>query len=118
VSRKNYGDSRQDPYAYQQAAILQEHFHRFFRGKGFDEGNEKNRCSYLQSFTFGSALSNFPRSEVVKMAESKPEETLHNYLRRYFERVSKGMTNQFTEQREPSRMQVIPNTRSSAGDGS
>jgi hypothetical protein len=118
VSRKNYGERRQNQYAYQQAAILQEHFHRFFRGKGFDEGNEKNRCSYLQSFMFGSALSNFPKSEVVKMAESKPEETLHNYLRRYFEKISKGMTNQFAEQREPSRMQVIPNTRSSAGDGS
>ncbi len=52
------------------------------------------------------------------MAESRPEETLHNYLRRYFERISRGMRNQFAEQRELSRMQVIPNTRPSAGDGS
>jgi hypothetical protein len=66
VSRKNYGKRRQDQYAYQQAAILQEHFHRFFRGKGLDEGNEENRCSYLQSFMFGSALSNFLKSEVIK----------------------------------------------------
>ncbi|HET6219444.1 MAG TPA: hypothetical protein VFE27_20645 [Acidobacteriaceae bacterium] len=118
MSRKNYGEPRQDQYAYQQAAILQEHFHRFFRGKGLDESNEKNRCSYLKSFMFGSALSNFLKSEVIKMAEFKPEETLHNYLRRYFEKISKGMTNQFAEQRELSRMQVIPNTRPSAGDGS
>jgi hypothetical protein len=67
---------------------------------------------------FGSALSNFLKSEVIKMAESKPEETLHNYLRRYFEKISKSMTNQCAEQREPSRMQVTPNTRSSAGDRS
>jgi hypothetical protein len=52
------------------------------------------------------------------MAESKPEETLHNYLRRYLEKISRGMANQFAEQRELSRMQVIPNTRSSAGDRS
>jgi hypothetical protein len=52
------------------------------------------------------------------MAESKPEETLHNYLRRYFEKISRGMTNHSAEQRELSRMQVIPNTRSPAGDGS
>jgi hypothetical protein len=51
------------------------------------------------------------------MAPSKPEETLHSYLRRYFEKISKGMRSQFAEQRELSRMQVIPNTRSSAGDG-
>lgn len=118
MSRKNYGECRQDQYAYQQAAILQEHFHRFFRGKGLDEGNEENRCSYLQGSMFGSALSNFLKSEVIKMAESKPEETLHNYLRRYFEKISKSMTNQCAEQREPSRMQVTPNTRSSAGDRS
>jgi hypothetical protein len=52
------------------------------------------------------------------MAESKPEETLHNYLRRYFEKISKGLANQFAEQRELSRLQAIPDPRSSAGDGS
>lgn len=89
-----------------------------FGGRDSMKANEENRCSYLQSFMFGSALSNFLKSEVIKMAESKPEETLHNYLRRYFEKISRGMTNQSAEQRELSRMQVIPNTRSSAGDGS
>ena len=90
-----------------------------FRGKGLDEGNEKNRCSYLdRALLSGSAVPNLLTSEVIKMALSKPEETLHNYLRRYFEKISKSMTSQFAEQRELSRMQVIPSTRSSAGDGS
>ena len=30
----------------------------------------------------------------------KPEETLHVYLRRHFERVSKGMARQFAEKRD------------------
>jgi hypothetical protein len=30
--RKAYGGMRQNPYAHEQAAILQEHLHRFFRG--------------------------------------------------------------------------------------
>lgn len=33
------------------------------------------------------------------MVPLKPEETLHNYLRRYFEKVSKGNARQFAEQR-------------------
>ncbi len=52
------------------------------------------------------------------MAQFKPEETLHNYLRRYFEKISKNMTSRFAEQRELSRMQAIPNPQSSAADGS
>jgi hypothetical protein len=52
------------------------------------------------------------------MAQSKPEETLHSDLRRYFEKISKGMRSKFAEQPELSRIQVIPGTRSSAGDGS
>ena len=58
MSRKNYGEPRQDRYAYQQTAILQEHFHRFFRGKGLDEGNEENRCSYFIEL-YCSAFINF-----------------------------------------------------------
>jgi hypothetical protein len=45
LSRKNYGELRRKPYAYQQAAILREHFHRFLRGRDSMNGNDENRCS-------------------------------------------------------------------------
>ena len=65
--------------------------HRFFRGRDSMKGNEENRCSYLHRILqIGSTLPNPLESEVIEMIPLKPEETLHNYLRRHFEKVSKG----------------------------
>ncbi len=36
----------------------------------------------------------------------KPEETFHVYLRRHFERVSKGMARQFAEKRDVPKVAV------------
>ena len=41
------------------------------------------------------------------MIPLKPEETLHNYLRRHFEKVSKGKARQFAEQREVPKVDVV-----------
>ena len=46
------------------------------------------------------------------MSLLKPEETLHIYLRRHFEKVSKSMARQFSEKRDVPRVAVI-DTRSS-----
>jgi hypothetical protein len=53
--------------------------------------------------------------EVIEMAP--PEETLHHYLRRHFEKVSTGNARQFAEQREISELDVVPDTRTSDGSG-
>jgi hypothetical protein len=49
------------------------------------------------------------------MVPLKPEETLHNYLRRHFEKISKGKARQFAEQRDIPEVNVVPDTRSSDG---
>jgi hypothetical protein len=41
------------------------------------------------------------------MAPPKTEETLHIYIRRHFERVSKGTAWQFAEQREVTKVKVV-----------
>jgi hypothetical protein len=41
-----------------------------------------------------------PEIRGIEMTLLKPEETLHVYLRRHFERVSKGMARQFAEKRD------------------
>ncbi len=51
------------------------------------------------------------------MVPLQPEETLHNYLRRHFERISKGKARQFAEQREDPKVDRVPDTRSSDGSG-
>ena len=80
------------------------------------KGNEENRCSYLHTtLLIGSTLPNLLESEVIEMIPLKPEETLHNYLRRHFEKVSKGNARQFAEQREVPKVDVVPDTRSSDG---
>jgi len=84
LSRKNYGEPRGKPYAYQQAAIL----------------------LVSQGFTY---MLNSPQSPEVRGTEMtllKPEETLHVYLRRHFERVSKGMERQFAEKRDTPELAV------------
>jgi hypothetical protein len=52
------------------------------------------------------------------MVPLKVEETLHDYLRRHFEKVSKGNARQFAEQREIPKVEVVPDTRTSGGNGS
>jgi hypothetical protein len=52
------------------------------------------------------------------MVPPKPEETLHNYLRRYFEKVSAGMKRRFPEQREVPSLEAIPEPWPSGESGS
>ena len=53
--------------------------------------------------------------DVVEMAPLKAEETLHNYLRRYFEKVSKDNARQFAEQKARTKVGVVPSTTFSDG---
>jgi hypothetical protein len=46
----------------------------------------------------------------------KSEETLHNYLRRHFERISKNKARQMAEQTAGFREGVAPDTRNQTGD--
>jgi hypothetical protein len=45
------------------------------------------------------------------MVSPKTEETLHIYLRRHFEKLSKGTARQFAEQREATKGNVVPDAR-------
>jgi hypothetical protein len=49
------------------------------------------------------------------MVVVKTEETLHNYLRRHFEKISEGKARQFAEQGKGSKKVVAPVPRSSDG---
>jgi hypothetical protein len=60
-------------------------------------------------------LPNLLESEVIKIVPLKPEETLHNYLRRHFERISKSKARQFAEQGELPKVGVVPDPRSADG---
>jgi hypothetical protein len=42
------------------------------------------------------------------MVPLKVEETLHDYLRRYFEKISKGNARQFAEQNTVTKVDVVP----------
>jgi hypothetical protein len=64
-------------------------------------GNDENRCSYFRgSFTYMRNSTQSAEIRGIEMSLLKPEETLHVYLRRHFERVSKGMARQFAEKRD------------------
>ena len=45
------------------------------------------------------------------MVQIEMEETLHNYLRRHFERISKNKARQLAEQTAAAEADVIPDTR-------
>ena len=45
------------------------------------------------------------------MVTPKTEETLHIYLRRHFEKVSKGTARKFAEQKEAAEVNVVPDPR-------
>ena len=49
----------------------------------------------------------------MEMAQLKTEETLHNYLRRHFERISDNQARQLAEQTVVLEEEVILDTRSS-----
>jgi hypothetical protein len=53
---------------------------------------------------------------VIEMVVIKTEETLHNYLRRHFEKISEGKARQFAEQGKISKkVVVVPVPRPSDG---
>jgi hypothetical protein len=52
---------------------------------------------------------------VIEMDVVKTEETLHNYLRRHFEKISEGKARQFVEQGERLKKGVVSVPRSSDG---
>ena len=91
----------------------------FFRGNELDESNEENRCSFLQrALLIDLALPKFLGLDVIKMAPLKDEETLHNYLRRHFEKISKENARQFAEPKAGIKVHVVPAMPSSAGSES
>jgi hypothetical protein len=49
------------------------------------------------------------------MAVPKTDETLHNYLRRHFKKISEGKARQFAEQGKGSNKILLPVPRSSDG---
>jgi len=53
---------------------------------------------------------------VIEMVVVKTEETLHNYLRRHFEKISEGKARQFAEQGERREKGVVSVPRSSDGN--
>ena len=61
--------------------------------------------------------TNLLEFEVFEVVPVKTEETFHNYLRRHFERISKGNARRLAEQEAP-KADVVPDTRSSDGSGS
>jgi hypothetical protein len=62
------------------------------------------------------ALPKFPGLDVIEMAPLKAEETLHNYLRRHFEKVSKDNARHFAEQKAVTKVDVVPDIPFSDGD--
>jgi hypothetical protein len=47
----------------------------------------------------------------MEMVQIETAETLHNYLRRHFERISKNKARQLAEQTAAVEAEVIPDTR-------
>jgi hypothetical protein len=79
------------------------------------KGNGENRCFvHLHRLICLGSLQFLLKSE-VEMVPVKPVETLHNYLRRHFEKVAKRKARQFAEQTEVPKVQVDPDSRSSDG---
>jgi hypothetical protein len=64
------------------------------------------------------ALPTFPGLDVIEMVPPNAEETLHNYLRRHFEKVSKDNARQFAEQKAVTKVDVVPDMPSSEGSES
>ena len=52
------------------------------------------------------------------MVPIKVEETLHDYLRRHYEKVSKGNARQFAEKKEVTKVGHVPDMRPADGNES
>jgi hypothetical protein len=115
LSRKNYGEPRQNQYAHHKRRFSK-HSSSILSGEGFDK-RERGESLFALDTTLliGATLPNLLESEVIKIVPLKPEETLHNYLRRHFEKVSKSKARQFAEQGELPKVEVVPGARSSNG---
>jgi hypothetical protein len=61
------------------------------------------------------ALPKFPGLDVIEMAPIKAEEELHNYLRRYFDKVSQDNARQFADQKAVTKADVVPDMPFSDG---
>jgi hypothetical protein len=55
-------------------------------------------------------------TKVIEMVSIKPE-TLHEYLRRHFENISRVKARQFVERRELPEVDAVPKTKSLGGTG-
>jgi hypothetical protein len=66
-----------------------------------------------RALVIASAVSFFRKPRLMEMDPLKTEETLHNYLRRHFERISKNKARQLVEQTVALEADVIPNTNKS-----
>jgi histone H3/H4 len=64
------------------------------------------------------ALPKFLGLDVIEMVPLKAEETLHNYLRRYFEKISRDNARQFAEQKKATTVDVVPHVPFSDGSES
>jgi hypothetical protein len=115
LSRKNYGEMRQNQYAHHKRRFSKRSS-SILSGEGFDE-RERGESPFVLVTTLqiGSTLPNLLESEVIEIVPLKPEETLHHYLRRHFEKVSKNKARQFAEQGELPKVDVVPDAPSSDG---
>jgi hypothetical protein len=68
--------------------------------------------------TYWLGSPQFLGSEVIEMVPLKVEETLHDYLRRHFEKVSKGNARQFAEQKEVTKVDHVPDKLPADGNES
>jgi hypothetical protein len=57
-----------------------------------------------------SAVSFFRKPRLMEMDPLKTEETLHNYLRRHFERISEKKARQLAEQDVVLKDDAVPDT--------
>ena len=115
LSPKNYGELRQNQYAHHKRRFSR-HSSSILSGEGFDERARGESLFVLDTtLLIGATLPNLLESEVIEIVPLKPEETLHNYLRRHFEKVSKSKARQFAEQGELPKVDVVPDARSSDG---
>jgi hypothetical protein len=61
-------------------------------------------------------LARLLETKVIEMFSIKPE-TLHEYLRRHFEKISRVQARQFVEQGELPELEVVPKTKSLGSTG-
>jgi hypothetical protein len=61
-------------------------------------------------FTWAKPLAPLLETKAIEMFSIKPE-TLHEYIRRHFEKISRVHARQFVEQGELPELEVVPKTR-------